>query len=81
LWQFKQFIGTKDSVLKAANKATVSGIGVHQSVSQISVCLDKHAAFLKVCLELVIARKCWLSQGSGECAYVNNFSINGGLQF
>lgn len=61
--QFKQFIGTKDSAIKAANKASVSGMGVHQSVFQISVCSDKHVAFSEVCLESLLARKTWATMG------------------
>lgn len=55
LKRVKPFVGTKDSVIKVANKSSASGMDGHQSVSQISACLDKHAAFSRVCLESLIA--------------------------
>lgn len=53
----KQFTATKDRVISVENKSSTAGTDVHQSVSQISACLDKHAAFSGECLGSVIARE------------------------
>lgn len=55
--RLKQFIARKDGVINVENKSSTAGMDVHQSVSQISACLDKHAAFSGVCLGFVIARE------------------------